>query len=121
MHKYFARKNYPMTTNCCRNGGIHGLIAGHAYTLLDVVQLQGGPLLAKIRNPWNKESYNGPWRDDDSRWTAAWKKQVNLQIANDGIFHMEYDTYISYFSDFDVAYYEDFASSNYFPISMGGK
>lgn len=74
MHKYFASKNFPMTSGCCHNGGVHGLISGHAYSLLDIKELKDSKgnvqhTIAKMRNPWNKEHYIGPWRDDDPNWT----------------------------------------------------
>ena len=51
--KALSEKNFPMTTPCCHNGGVDGLVSGHAYTLLDVVELSTGTKLAKVRNPWN--------------------------------------------------------------------
>jgi hypothetical protein len=50
--KALAGRNFPMTTPCCHNGGVDGLVSGHAYTLLDVVELSTGVKLAKVRNPW---------------------------------------------------------------------
>ena len=45
------------------------LVTGHAYTLVDSVQLkQDGKVvheLFKMRNPWGKEKYSGPWNDHD--------------------------------------------------------
>lgn len=76
-HKYFASKNFPMTTGCCRqvSGGIDGLISGHAYSLLDIAELKNTAgqvvhTLAKVRNPWASEHYTGKWRDDDPGWTT---------------------------------------------------
>lgn len=57
-----------MTTTCCSQV-IWGLITGHAYTLLDVVDVDGGVTLAKIRNPWSSEKYVGPYSDKSSEWT----------------------------------------------------
>jgi hypothetical protein len=54
--------------------------------------------------------YNGPWRDDDPNWTAEWKREVNLTQSNDGIFWMDYDTFISYFMRTSVAIFDNFAS-----------
>ena len=114
MHKYFAGKNYPMTSGCCHSGGVYGLISGHAYSLLDVKEIQDDSgtkhTLAKMRNPWNQEHYKGPWRDSDPKWTAAMKKEVNLQKANDGIFWMNYDDYIKYFYNTGVAMYDKYAA-----------
>lgn len=75
IHRFFAKKNFPMTAACCRNGGTGGLVSGHAYTLLDVVDLVNGSgtvihTLAKMRNPWGSESYHGKWSDNDSSWTS---------------------------------------------------
>ena len=69
--KFFTQMNFPMTCGCCYNGGKYGLISGHAYSLLDIkeVNYNGKTTLIKIRNPWSKEKYNGPWRDNDPRWT----------------------------------------------------
>lgn len=66
--KYYASKNYPMTTPCCKGisdeagegEGPHGLVSGHEYSLLDVVDLKDSSgqkveTLAKIRNPWAME------------------------------------------------------------------
>ena len=67
-----------MTSACCVNGGVEGLISGHAYSFLDVKDLvdESGNVvhtLAKLRNPWNSEHYNGDWRDDGPNWTDSFK------------------------------------------------
>lgn len=99
LYKQFASKNFPMTTGCCR-GDLHGLIDSHAYTFLDIQDLKDGDgkvvhTLAKLRNPWAVERYNGPFRDNDPIWTDQWKKQVNLVEANDGVFWMPLDIFFS--------------------------
>lgn len=98
IHKAWAAKNYPATASCCNSvaGGIDGLISGHAYTLLDVKEV-GGHTLAKVRNPWAKESYKGAWRDSDPNWTASMKAAVNLKVADDGIFWMPYENFVKFF------------------------
>lgn len=50
----------------------YGLQDAHAYSLLAGVTL-GGEKLLKVMNPWGKEKYTGPWNDNDSRWTDAYK------------------------------------------------
>lgn len=78
--KPLAAKNYPMTSGCCVVSKPHGNVySGHAYSLLDLVELKGGQYdgmrLAKIRNPHDRERYRGEWHDaDTSRWTAAYKE-----------------------------------------------
>lgn len=39
--QFFAKNNYPMTSGCCRNGGVDGLVNGHLYSLLDVKTVNG--------------------------------------------------------------------------------
>jgi hypothetical protein len=48
----------------------YGLTAGHAYSLISAHELNGNKVF-KMRNPWSSEKYNGPWNDEDSRWTPA--------------------------------------------------
>ena len=79
IHTYNQR-NFPMTAGCCKTAGTplpgktetlgrHGIISGHAYTLLDTAVVNGTQII-KMRNPWDSESYNGPWSDSDTeKWT----------------------------------------------------
>jgi hypothetical protein len=50
----------------------------HAYSVLGTYPLKDSNgnvvyRLLRIRNPWATDSYSGPWKDGDSRWTAAFK------------------------------------------------
>jgi hypothetical protein len=52
----------------------YGLAAGHAYTLLGCYELkdpQGKVIqrLLHMRNPWATDKYNGPWNENDQKWT----------------------------------------------------
>jgi len=47
----------------------NGLVAYHAYTLLAAFKLSNGVKLIKMRNPWGKETYTGPYCDTCSDWT----------------------------------------------------
>lgn len=95
-----GKKKYPMVVSCCVVEGNNptnsrkdtsapdGLQNAHAYSLLDVITIQGTQLV-KIRNPWSAEGYKGAWSDKDTkRWTAANLKAANHKLANDGIFFM---------------------------------
>jgi hypothetical protein len=84
-----------------------GLITGHAYSILGAIKLDGGPQLFKIRNPWSRETYTGPFRDDDPAWTEAWKKQAGLVVADDGIFHIPVADFKKAFTTYAVAMYQD--------------
>ena len=40
---------------------LNGLVGGHAYTVLGVHESSEFPKLIKLRNPWGKQQYTGPW------------------------------------------------------------
>lgn len=82
-----------------------GLVTGHAYSILAAITLDGGPQILKLRNPWGKEEYKGPFSDESSTWTAAWKEQVGLVSANDGIFHIPVTGAKTAFSWYSVCMY----------------
>jgi len=50
---------------CACMQSFYGLVGGHAYTTLGVVELSNGVKLVKARNPWSSERYTGPWNDKD--------------------------------------------------------
>lgn len=65
-----------------------------------------------MRNPWgHHEQYKGPFNDNDSAWTAEWKKQVNLVSADDGIFYLPVSEFRKYFTSYSVLYYQDWKVS----------
>ena len=55
---------------------------GHAYTVLEAKELTQGPKkgtkLIKVRNPWGKEKYNGPWSDKSDLWDDLSIEEVDL-------------------------------------------
>jgi hypothetical protein len=114
LHRYGASRNMPMTTACCSGGSKFGLVTGHAYSLLDVKEVTKGNskiLMAKVRNPWNKEKYTGPYNDGDAAWTDDMKNQVNLVKSDDGIFWMPYDNYITTFYDTKIVIFDKFKTT----------
>lgn len=96
------------------SGGIYnplyGLTSGHAYTILDIVEITDGnslkERLIKIRNPWGQERYSGPWSDNSKEWNADYERQANLKKANDGIFFIPMKVFKKTFSMFGVSHYE---------------
>lgn len=84
----------------------YGLVDGHAYTILGVHQLTGGPLLLKMRNPHSKEYYTGDFNDSSDKWTDAWKEEVGLTVQDDGIFFMPIENFSGPFSQYDVCQYD---------------
>jgi hypothetical protein len=57
----------------------YGLVNNHAYTVLGQYPLKdpkGNVVvrLYRVRNPYSADVYTGAWKDDDSKWTDAYRK-----------------------------------------------
>jgi hypothetical protein len=74
-----------------------------------------------MRNPWGKESYDGPWSDKDSRWTDDFKKQAHLKVANDGVFYMTLKDFKVAFTVYNVAQYSNYKSFSTANVKGPGK
>eukprot|EP00850_Spirogloea_muscicola_P009608 SM000054S18094 [mRNA] locus=s54:393511:404012:+ [translate_table: standard] len=75
-----------------------GIVQGHAYSLLSVVEVDGHRLL-QIRNPWGDEvEWNGAWCDSSPLWTERLKHKLGYKPqAADGIFWMAWDDFQLHF------------------------
>lgn len=50
---------------------VSGIVQGHAYTLLQVIELMFNnriERLVQLRNPWGKGESVGKWSDSDPNW-----------------------------------------------------
>ena len=80
-----------------------GLEPNHAYSILDVRQLdlpEGTRKLLRLRNPWRKYSWKGNWSDRDPIWRSTPQLKAELQPlgAHEGIFWIEYEDFMKYVS-----------------------
>ena len=73
-----------------------GLAPGHAYTIIDLLEINGEKVL-RLRNPWGNGEYTGDWSDSSKKWTAELKKKYNFLKKDDGDFHMAYEDYLKYY------------------------
>jgi hypothetical protein len=102
------------------NVSTSGIVFGHAYTVLNAVELNfNGNIyrLVQLRNPWGKTESKTSWCDTDPRWNQV-SPQVKKQIGytndtNDGTFFQEYDDFIQNFRMLTVAEVDDNASYIY--------
>lgn len=77
----------------------YGISPSHAYSILDTKVYKGEKLI-KLRNPWSKEKYTGPWSDSDTkRWTAEAKKAFGHTSNDDGVFWMPYKYFSASFDN----------------------
>jgi len=92
--KKLSDRNYPMTTGCCKNSkygkSTKGLIGGHIYTFLNLLELSTGEKLVHVRNPWSTGEWDGDWSDSSSKWTAALRNEAGYVNSNDGQFFMSF-------------------------------
>jgi len=88
----------------------HGLIPGHAYTILHCVEV-GGNMLLNIRNPWGAFEWNGDWGDSSLLWSDRVKREISEQTGmsvddvvrdDDGCFWMSYFDWIKFFASVSV-------------------
>eukprot|EP00316_Scyphosphaera_apsteinii_P011866 CAMPEP_0119328104 /NCGR_PEP_ID=MMETSP1333-20130426/72463_1 /TAXON_ID=418940 /ORGANISM="Scyphosphaera apsteinii, Strain RCC1455" /LENGTH=439 /DNA_ID=CAMNT_0007336867 /DNA_START=173 /DNA_END=1494 /DNA_ORIENTATION=+ len=85
-----------------------GLVAGHAYALLECREIFGFRLL-KIRNPWGCFEWTGPWSDSSAEWTdnpavtrAIGKKLETNSPDDDGCFWMPFDHFVAIFDSIAI-------------------
>ncbi|XP_038724877.1 calpain-type cysteine protease DEK1 isoform X2 [Tripterygium wilfordii] len=75
-----------------------GIVQGHAYSLLQVREVDGHKLV-QIRNPWaNEVEWNGPWSDSSPEWTDRMKHKLKyVPQSKDGIFWMSWQDFQIHF------------------------
>ncbi|CCO34617.1 Calpain-1 catalytic subunit [Rhizoctonia solani AG-1 IB] len=76
---------------------INGLFAGHAYSVISAIEVNGKRFL-RVRNPWGKTEWTGAWSDGSKEWTNEWLAllpQLNHKFGNDGEFLMEYKDFLN--------------------------
>eukprot|EP00929_Paragymnodinium_shiwhaense_P044906 TRINITY_DN23012_c0_g1_i1.p1 TRINITY_DN23012_c0_g1~~TRINITY_DN23012_c0_g1_i1.p1 ORF type:complete len:816 (-),score=240.80 TRINITY_DN23012_c0_g1_i1:167-2614(-) len=73
-----------------------GLIGGHAYSVLKLVEAEGNQLIC-CRNPWGSGEWTGKWSDKDAEgeWTDAMKEATGYKKADDGLFWMSIQDFVN--------------------------
>lgn len=83
-----------------------GIVAGHAYTILDVrdiIDTRGRPArVVQIRNPWGKFEWNGDFSDSSPLWTPKQRQEFDIRINDDGIFWMRLEDFITYYQGIGI-------------------
>jgi len=84
---------------------MHGLIGGHAYTILNAIQ-ENELRLLQIRNPWGEEHWQGPWSDRSSTWDSdqgrILRQKLHLERnIHDGVFYIAFTDFLTLFQSVD--------------------
>uniref|UniRef100_UPI00358ECB2D calpain-9-like n=1 Tax=Myxine glutinosa TaxID=7769 RepID=UPI00358ECB2D len=89
----------------------NGLLVGHSYSVtgIDKFRLTNGKIvhLVRLRNPWGKVEWNGPWSDGSKDWetvSRADKDRMALVEIEDGEFWMEFQDLEQHFHDVNICY-----------------
>ncbi|KAK7066013.1 Calpain-15 [Halocaridina rubra] len=79
----------------------HGLRPRHAYSVLDVQDIEGVRLV-RLRNPWGHHSWKGDWCDDSPLWTPELREKLVPHGADDGVFWISFNDVLKYFDSIDI-------------------
>lgn len=99
-----------------------GLVKGHAYGVTSVanVKVQDAPglftrnyqgmqkvNLIRLRNPWGKVEWKGPFSDGSPEWAAvpeSQKEKLGLSFSEDGEFWIPFELFVEHFSMMSVCH-----------------
>ncbi|KAI9759196.1 MAG: hypothetical protein M1835_000439 [Candelina submexicana] len=81
-------------------GERRGVVEGHAYSIMEAREVKGERLL-RLRNPWGKCEWTGPWSDGSEQWTAEWMELLGHKFGNDGVFWISYQDLLRKYQSFD--------------------
>lgn len=109
LQKYDNLK-YPMSASCCSKK-THNLVYDHFYTVLGVTIVQSGKekgtKLVKVRNPWGKERYRGPWDDNSQVMKDNASILGHTTNTRDGSFYVPLKVFNEEFNGINVLHYKD--------------
>nr|XP_009403924.1 PREDICTED: calpain-type cysteine protease ADL1 isoform X1 [Musa acuminata subsp. malaccensis] len=99
---HFKREGFLLGAGSPSGSDVHvsssGIVQGHAYSILQVREVDGHKLI-QIRNPWaNEVEWNGPWSDTSPEWSDRMKHKLkHVPQSKDGIFWMSWQDFQIHF------------------------
>eukprot|EP00555_Chaetoceros_dichaeta_P015090 CAMPEP_0198260928 /NCGR_PEP_ID=MMETSP1447-20131203/9771_1 /TAXON_ID=420782 /ORGANISM="Chaetoceros dichaeta, Strain CCMP1751" /LENGTH=399 /DNA_ID=CAMNT_0043948695 /DNA_START=89 /DNA_END=1285 /DNA_ORIENTATION=- len=84
-----------------------GLVAGHAYSVLQAREVRYGNdkfRLLNIRNPWGTYEWKGDWSDNSRKWKKypTISKELKFTAADDGCFWISFDDFIETYTRINI-------------------
>ena len=67
----------------------------------------GDTHLVRLRNPWGKGEWNGPWSERSWEWDSLSdrdKELLSVRVRNEGEFWMAFDDFAKQFSHLDLVH-----------------
>uniref|UniRef100_A0A3Q3LGK8 Calpain-3 n=1 Tax=Mastacembelus armatus TaxID=205130 RepID=A0A3Q3LGK8_9TELE len=88
----------------------HGLVRGHAYSIIgleecDEVEKDTRIRLIRLRNPWGRVLWRGPWSPNSKEWSTisiADKENLKKQTVESSEFWMSFDEFKSTFTKLEM-------------------
>lgn len=88
-----------------------GLVPGHAYAVLSVIQTTNGVRLLQLKNPWAQQSWKGRyscfdndgWRNPQLRDEVGYDP-LKAKKHDDGVFWICWDDILQFFQDFYLSW-----------------
>ncbi|KAI4456929.1 calpain [Holotrichia oblita] len=88
----------------------NGLITQHAYSVTGLARVRGSngeTPLVRLRNPWARGEWTGPWSERSWEWdglSARDKELLSVRVANDGEFWMSFEDFARNFTQLDLVH-----------------
>ncbi|XP_046673592.1 calpain-1 catalytic subunit-like isoform X2 [Homalodisca vitripennis] len=88
----------------------NGLMTQTAYSVTGLARVRG-PLgetpLVRLRNPWGKGEWTGPWSERSWEWDGLSerdKELLSVRVRNDGEFWMSFEDFARHFTHLDLVH-----------------
>lgn len=97
-----------ISTGTIMNEDAVGLVGGHAYAVLEVIEWQGHKMLL-VKNPWGHFRWNGKWSYGDKAWTPQMKSALGYDNLKEdkGVFWMDYSSVLQNFDRIHINWNPD--------------
>ncbi|KAK5994899.1 Calpain-D [Cladobotryum mycophilum] len=77
-----------------------GIVELHSYSIQKAVEIDGKRLL-RLKNPWGKGEWKGPWSDGSKEWTPEWLEKLGHRFGDDGDFWIAYEDLLQKYQAFE--------------------